>query len=168
MSDVASPSAVSMLAWWDPKNRTAILDPGPIVPGLLCVYGDSIAFATPTARVFDCPLRETALSMKGFWQASSCAFRITCGDTVYRIYLSPPKGARKLSRDQLDGIENALSAASAVGDLAGGSMASFSGVLGLMGDVIGTYSAASSFGQARRNYKLLQQRVSGVDRIQVS
>lgn len=39
MSDVASPSVVSMLAWWDPKDRTVILDSGPIVPGLLCVDG---------------------------------------------------------------------------------------------------------------------------------
>lgn len=130
--------------------------------------GESIAFVTPAARVFDCPLRESALSMRGFWQASACSFRITCGDTIYRMYLSPHKGARKLSRDQFEGIEGALNASSAAGMLVGGSIAGFSGVLDLAGNAVGTYSAMRSLTMARRNYKLLQERVSGYGEKQVT
>lgn len=168
MSEVVSPPVVSMLAWWDPKDRTLIFDPGCIVPGMLCVGPESIAFLTPDARVFDGQLRETALSMKGFWQASSCSFRITCNGTAYRIYLSPRKGARKLSRDQLEAIEGALNATSAVGHLIGGSMAGSSRVFGPMGNVVHTYSVKTSLRKARRNYKLLQERVSGAGGIQDS
>jgi hypothetical protein len=168
MSEVASPPVVSMLAWWDPKDRTLIFDPGSAVPGMLCVGPESIAFLTPDAWVFDGLLRETALSMKGFWQASSCSFRITCNGTAYRMYLSPRKGARKLSGDQLEAIEGALNAMSAAGRLMGRSMAGSSGVFGLMGNVVQTHSVMTSLRRARRNYKLLQERVSGAGGIQVS
>ena len=106
--------------------------------------------------------------MRGFWQASACSFRITCGDTIYRMYLSPHKGARKLSRDQFEGIEGALNASSAAGMLVGGSIAGFSGVLDLAGNAVGTYSAMRSLTMARRNYKLLQERVSGYGEKQVT
>ena len=105
MSDVAPPPMVSMPAWWDPKDRTVMAGFSSFVPGLLSVDGESITFTTPTGRVFDCPLRETTLSMKGFLQATTCSFRITYGDTIYRIWLTQPEGARELSRDQLEGIE---------------------------------------------------------------
>lgn len=174
MSDVASPPMMSMMAWWDPKDRTVTLYPGSLVPGLLCVDGKSIAFVTPTARVFDCPLRETTLSMEGFLQASSCSFRIMCSDTIYRMYLTR-HGARKLSRDQLEGlekdqlegVEGALNATSAGVGLAGGSLAGFASVLSFMGNAVQTYSVMRSLTKARSNYKLLQERVSSSGEIQI-
>ena len=96
MSDVPPPPMVSMPAWWDPKDRTVMAGFSSFVPGLLSVDGESIAFATPTARVFDCPLRETTLSMKGFLQATTCSFRITCGDTI-TAFGSPSQRGRESS-----------------------------------------------------------------------
>jgi hypothetical protein len=183
MSDVAPPPMVSMPAWWDPKDRTVMAGFSSFVPGLLSVDGESITFTTPTGRVFDCPLRETTLSMKGFLQATTCSFRITYGDTIYRIWLTQPEGARELSRDQLEGIERdqlggergqlediegALDTASSAAGLVSVSMADFFSVLSFMGKSVLMYSVIRSLMKARRNYKLLQERVSSAGEIQVT
>jgi hypothetical protein len=183
MSDVAPLPMVSMPAWWDPKDRTLMAGFSSFVPGLLCVDGDSIAFITPSARVFDCPLRETTLSMKGFLQATTCSFRINCCDTIYRIWLTQPGGAKKLSKDQLDGIERdqlederdrlediegALNTASDAAGLVSVSLADFFSVLSFIGQAALMHSTIRSLMKARRNYKLLQGRVSGPGEIQIT
>ena len=57
MSNVMSPPAISMPAWWDPKNRKAVWNPHSIVPGILIISGGSIAFVTPGTAVFNHPLK---------------------------------------------------------------------------------------------------------------
>jgi hypothetical protein len=181
MTDAATPPMVSMPAWWDPKDRTFLPDTVSFVPGLLCVDGKSIAFITPTARAFDCPLRETKLSKKGFF--TTCSFRITCGGTVYRIWLTRAEGTRKLSKDQLDGIgkdwlegerdkleeiEGALDTASdAAGSVSVG-LAGFFSIFSFIGNSVLLYSNTRSLIKARRNYKLLWERVMGSSEIQVT
>lgn len=161
MSNVMSPPAISMPAWWDPKNRKAVWNPHSIVPGILIISGGSIAFVTPGTAVFNRPLKETALSPRTSLEACSCSFRITCGCTTYRLYLIAPQGAPKLSKDHVEEIGITLQTASAAGALIGGSIASVTEVFGFIGDAVEAFTATASLVKARKNYKLLQQLMTG-------
>lgn len=170
--------AMSMPAWWDPKDRTIITDSQSLVPGMLCVGAESITFLTPDARVFDCPLRQTALSSKNPWRRLSV--RITSGGTVYRIYLSPPTSSTpKLSRNQLRGIAEAANDRS--GDYLGladavlGAMSHLPGAFGVIGFVADLFvqldeglSQEEALRYYRENYKLVKERFRGAGRIQAS
>lgn len=164
MNNTTPSSVASMPAWWDPKDRKILLNPGSIVPGLLFVSGNSISFVTREATVFDCPLNKSAPTLKGFLQASTCAFRITCDGITYRLYLCPPQGAPKLSRDHVEGIVETLHATSFGGTLIGGTVAGFTGVLGFVGDTVGAVYATADLVRARRNYKLIQERIASYGR----
>ena len=161
MSNVMSPPAISMPAWWDPKNRKVIWNPHSIVPGILIISGESIAFVTPGTAVFNRPLKETALSPRTSLEACSCSFRITCGCTTYRLYLIAPQGAPKLSKDHVEEIGITLQTASTAGALIGGSIASVTEVFGFIGDAVEAFTATASLVKARKNYKLLQQLMTG-------
>jgi hypothetical protein len=139
-----------------------------MVPGVLFIGGNSISFATPDRTVFDCALTEGALSLKGFFQAYTCAFRVTSDGITYRVYLYPPRGAPKLSKDHLEGIGAAVAAMSGVGALIGGSVATFSSGLGFMGDTVEAIYAMGGFVRARRSYKLIQERVASYGKARVS
>ncbi|HXZ76900.1 MAG TPA: hypothetical protein VEH31_39345 [Streptosporangiaceae bacterium] len=164
MSDITPPPVASMPAWWDPKDRKILFNPGSIVPGVLFVSESSISFVTREETVFDCPLNERVPTLKGFFQAATCAFRLTCNDITYRLYLCPPQGAPKLSRDHLNGVVQTLQATSYGGNLIGGTVAGFTGVLGFVGDAVGTVSATADLVRARRNYKLIQERIASYGR----
>ena len=164
MTDITPPPVASMPAWWDPKDRKILLNPGSIVPGVLFVSENSISFVTREETVFDCPLNESVPTLKGFFQAATCAFRITCNDITYRLYLCPPQGAPKLSRDHVEGIVETLHVTSYGGSLIGGTVAGFTGVLGFVGDTVGTVYATADLVRARRNYKLIQERIASYGR----
>ena len=161
MTSVMSPPAISMPAWWDPKNRKMVWNPNSIVPGILIISEGSIAFITPGTAVFDCPLKEAALSPRTSLEACSCSFRITCGGTTYRLYLIAPQGAPKLSKDHVEEIGITLHATSAAGALIGGSIASVTEVFGFIGDAVEAFTGTASLMKARKNYKLLQQLMTG-------
>lgn len=163
MNSSPVPPEVTIPAWWDPKNRKAVLNPSTIVPGILYVDGESLAFTTPAGIVFSCPLEE-APQLTGFASSCTLAFRITRGETTYRLYMLPSKGAPRLSKDHLEGIENALCAASITGDLIGHSLAQAAGILGAAGDIIDAYSSAKELLAAKKNFKLLRARIADAQR----
>ena len=161
MSDVTSPLTVSMLAWWDPKDRTMLWNSYSLVPGILMVGADSIAFVTPDVTVFDYPLSEIEMFDITYLKIFSGSFRITRGDSTYRLYLLPPQGARKLSKDHLEGIGITLQATSAAGTLIGGSVVALTDLFGVLGDAIDAISGTASLVKTRRNYRLLHERITG-------
>ena len=124
MSSATPPPVVSMLAWWDPKDRKIVFNPDSIVPGVLFLGGNSISFVTPDTTVFECLLDERPPSLRGFFQALTCAFRITCDGITYRLYLYPPQGAPKLTKDHLEGIGATLHVTSYAGALRAGRLPS--------------------------------------------
>jgi hypothetical protein len=148
---------MTMLAWWDPKGRTLILNPQSVRPGVLSVDEETIAFVTPEGELFNSLIKDADLVMQGILGAWTCAFKIQHGA---RLYLYPPQGAPRLSKDHLDGIGMTLHAAAYSGMLIGGSLAGLAGVLDPIGDVIDAYSSTKSLLEARKNYKLLQQRIA--------
>jgi len=161
MTSVISPPAISMPAWWDPRNRKMVWNPHSIVPGMLIISGGSIAFITPGTAVFDCPLKEAVLSPRTSLEACSCSFMLTCSHAIYRLYLIAPQGAPKLSKDHVEEIGITLHATSAAGALIGGSIASVTEVFGFIGDAVEAFTATASLVKARKSYKLLQQHLTG-------
>jgi hypothetical protein len=139
-------------AWWDPKSRTVIFDPGTIVCGMLVVGAGRVVFASPDGIAFDLP----AGGLRVTWVKMGLACRLRAARDTYLVYLMPPvDGAPQLSKEALAGIASALTTS---GDLA--EVAGLAGDLGVLADIAGqsmkTISSVVSMRRARRHRRALE------------
>lgn len=145
-------------AWWDPKNRTMIFNPGTIRCGVLVAGAGRVVFASPDGIEFDLPLGGLGIA----WVKMGIACRLRSGPDSYLVYLMPPvDGAPQLSKQALIEIADKLTTTADLADLAGllqnlGMLGDFTAVAGHIGQGVKSISSIVNMRQARRYRRALE------------
>ncbi|MFI6485881.1 WD40 repeat domain-containing protein [Nonomuraea sp. NPDC050663] len=161
-------------AWWDPKNRTMILDPGTIVCGLLSVDEGVLSFSAEdedgdTVVLFAYAVEDLTVT----WLDMRSAGDLHTPGGTHRVYLGPPTGGVPgLSQSQLDTLAgyaqqladlvdqySLISEDSAdMGDSA--EVTNLASWAGLAGDMVQMVGAVTDLVRIRRRFRALKLRLA--------
>lgn len=145
-------------AWWDPKNRKVIFNPGTVVCGVLFAGDGHLAFAGPQGIGFESPIAGLGVT----WLKLGTGCRLQTPEGTRLVYLLPPvDGVDRLSRDSLNSIAGHLTTSGNVAGLVDkardlGEIGDFFEYVGLLGGALSAVSQVASLRQARRSRQALE------------